>query len=198
MENTLEARELRIAAQDLKTIHLKSLNYVTYVTGTTGDDIVIRYNDNRFRRLDVVQDKESLYLEERMTVTIYGLFRAIELMEGNRLTIEVPAGCENLHLVVESTTMGITMRGLRIAGASLTTGTGAVRIQGVSFADQLSAISSAGRIACELPGTAADYDIVCCSDRRDLWQPPFPRNPSASRKVILRSGTSVPELTFLG
>lgn len=197
MENTLEAREIRIPAQNLKIIHLKSMNYVTYFMNTEEDEVIIRYNDNRFRRLTANQVGADLYLEEKMTINIYGMFRLIELMEGNRLTIEIPSACEGLEIVAESTTMDINMRGLHIAGADLRAGTGSVRIQELSFSNRLSVISSAGRIICELPGTASDYDIVCRAERDDLRQPQFDRNPGADRKITLKSGTSVPELIFL-
>lgn len=197
MESRLEERELRLPSDSLRSISITSKNYRVRLMEGEGDDIVIRYADNRFRRLNVEKSGASLYLEEEMTVTLYGFFRLVELLEENLLTVSIPEGA-GVSVSVETQSTGIEAMGISVQDLSLSTGTGQARINGVSIKRSLTAVTSAGRISCLLPGSAWDYDIECSSERKDIRQPYYPHNPQSGRKVVLRGTVHAPELSFMG
>lgn len=197
MESRLEERELRLPSDSLRSISITSKNYRVRLMEGEGDDIVIRYADNRFRRLNVEKSGASLYLEEEMAVTLYGFFRLVELLEENLLTVSIPEGAR-VSVSVETQSTGIEAMGISVQDLSLSTGTGQARINGVSIKRSLTAVTSAGRISCLLPGSAWDYDIECSSERKDIRQPYYPRNPQSGRKVVLRGTVHAPELSFMG
>lgn len=197
MESRLEERELRLPSDSLRSISITSKNYRVRLMEGEGDDIVIRYADNRFRRLNVEKSGASLYLEEEMAVTLYGFFRLVELLEENLLTVSIPEGAR-VSVSVETQSTGIEAMGISVQDLSLSTGTGQARINGVSIKRSLTAVTSAGRISCLLPGSAWDYDIECSSERKDIRQPYYPHNPQSGRKVVLRGTVHAPELSFMG
>lgn len=197
MESRLEERELRLPSDSLRSISITSKNYRVRLMEGEGDDIVIRYADNRFRRLNVEKSGASLYLEEEMAVTLYGFFRLVELLEENLLTVSIPEGA-GVSVSVETQSTGIEAMGISVQDLSLSTGTGQARINGVSIKRSLTAVTSAGRISCLLPGSAWDYDIECSSERKDIRQPYYPHNPQSGRKVVLRGTVHAPELSFMG
>lgn len=200
MEFMEENKIFRCPAGEVGDSSIACKNYRIQISEGSGSDIGIRYRNNRFRKMPVARSGSTVYLEEKMAVTFYGLFRFIELMKDNLLEVQIPHGCEQLNISVET---GVTQSsvygvyGICAKTISLISSTGQIQTRNVDIAEKLSVDSPAGRIVCQLPGTVSNYDVDCRIDRKDVAPPFYPRNDHAAKKVFLRSNMYIPKLTFL-
>lgn len=182
----------------VQTLNIVCKNYKVHITACTGEEITIRYFNNRFRKLEVRNGSNGIYIEDSMKVTYYGILRAIELMDSNRLEIGIPACCKELSFMIETGVTEInideiTAQNIRAASAS-----GQILIRNVSIGKELYAQSTSGKVSCYPPGGEMDYDIDCRAERMDVRQPYYPVNHEAERKIVLRSNMYVPDLSFTG
>ncbi len=195
-EFTVEAKSFRCHADEISGLTVGCKNYNVHITEGTGSEIVINYHNNRFHKMDVKKSGSTIYLEEKMAVTFYGLFRFLELMKDNTLEIEIPRECSKLNISVETGVTTIDVREIHTENIHLISSTGQIYIRNIYIENKLSARSSAGKIFCQLPGTVSDYDVDCKVERKDIRQPIYPENGNAGKKILLRSRMYVPELTF--
>lgn len=191
-----ETVTVRYPAEEISSLNIRSLNYAVWVTETSGSEIVIQYANNRFRKFDLQRNGSGIYMEEKMAVTFYGFFRWMELLKDNVLKIEVPKGYDQTSIVVETNATGIDVREASARNMSLTSTTGQIRVLNARFTDTLAINSESGKIICQLPGASADYNVDCYLEHSDVEQPVYPRNPEATKKVILRSRVYVPQIAF--
>lgn len=63
---------VRYPAEEIASLNIRSLNYAVWVTETSGDEIVISYANNRFRKFDLQKSGSGIYMEEKMAVTFCG------------------------------------------------------------------------------------------------------------------------------
>ena len=172
-------------------------NYNVHFIEYPGSEVRIHYHNNRFRKMAIRKSGSMIYAEEKMAVTFYGFFRFLELMKDNTLEIVLPHGYNHLNISVETSVTNINVQEITVKNMYLTSATGHIHIRNAVIAENLSVNSPAGKIFCQLPGEAADYNIDCRIDRKDVKQPFYPSNKNATKKVSLRSQMYVPDLTFL-
>lgn len=194
---TEETKSLRYSADHIKNIHLISKNYCVRIIQGTEPEIIIRFHNNRFRRMNISENSSGIYMEEQMAITFYGLFRMMELMKDNVIEIALPSGTDNLDIHVETGVTGIDVDEAHLQNIYLKSASGPIRIRDMRIEGCLNAHSVSGKVNCLLPGNAMDYDVDCRTERKDMQQPFFPANPNAKRKIILRSNMYVPELKFM-
>lgn len=184
--------------ENIRMLNINCKNYRVHFTEGTGTEISISYYNNRFRKLEIQSGNHGIYIEEKMTVTFYGLLRLIELMDNNVLEIQIPADCKNLNIAAETGVTEIGADEISVRSIRLLSSSGQIRIRNVSIEKSLYAQSSAGKVSCTLPGVEEDYDIDCKAERKDVVQPYYPANPNADKKIVLRSNMYVPDLMFTG
>lgn len=189
--------ELHYLADKVSEIMISVKNYRIYISENDGTEITVRYKNNRFRKMNITESNSSIYMEEKVTVTLYGLFRFIELMEDNILEITVPHGYNKLNISIETGVTEINVQKIGVENIRITSGTGKIYIEDVRIGNSLTANSSAGKVFCQLPDAISNYNIDCRVNRKDKESPIFPPNPSAKKKISLLSGMFVPELIFL-
>lgn len=187
---------VRYPAAEISSLNIHSLNYAVWVTETSGDEIVIQYANNRFRKFDLQKSGSGIYMEEKMAVTFYGFFRWMVLLKDNVRKIEIPKGYDQTSIIAETNATGIDVREASVRNMSLTSTTGQIRVLNTHIGDTLTVNSESGKIICQLPGASADYNIDCYLDRSDVEQPVYPHNAEATKKVILHSRTYVPNIAF--
>lgn len=191
-----ETVTVRYPAEEISSLNIRSLNYAVRVTETSGSEIVIRYSNNRFRKFELEKSGSGIYMEEKMAVAFYGFFRWMELLKDNLLKIEVPKGYDQASIVAETNTTGIDVREVNVRNLSLTSTAGQIQVLNARFTDTLTVNSESGKIICQLPGASADYNVDCYFEGSNIEQPVYPRNPEATKKVILRSRVYVPQVAF--
>lgn len=185
-------------AENIRMLNVICKNYRVHLTEGTGEEITVCYHNNRFRMLQLRYRNHSIYLEEKMTVTFYGLLRLIELMDNNKLEIHIPAHCKDLIIMAETDVTEITADEIKAKSVRLLSASGPIRIRNLYAGKKLYAHSTSGKISCVLPGTEEDYDIDCRAERMDLPRPWYPENHRTERKIVLRSHMAVPNLMFTG
>lgn len=193
-----ETKCMKYRADDINSLHLTCKNYNVRISQGTEPEIIIRFHNNRFRKLNLSKNGSGIYMEEQMAVTFYEFFRMLELMKDNLLEIEIPPHIDNLNINVETGVTEIHVDEIQSQNIYLKSSSGQIHIRGVRITRSLKAHSVSGKVYCLLPGTVADYDIDCRAERKDIQPPVYPSNPNAGRKVILRSNMYVPELDFIG
>lgn len=196
--NSEEFIAYSVPAENIQMLNILCKNYRVHIEAGEGDKIGISYYNNRFRELELRNGKHSLYLEEKMTVTFYEIFRLMELMDNNELNIKIPANCANLNITVETGVTEITMDSITAQNIRLMSASGCIRIRDIGVGKSLYAHSTSGRVSCILTGAEEDYDIDCRAERMDMAQPYYPANHKSERKIVLRSNMYVPDLMFAG
>ena len=196
-EFTPETKSIRYPADGIKSIHIACKNYRVQIISGEGDEIVTSYQNNRYRKMNVRETGESIYMEEEMAVTFYEFFRLSELMEDNLLEITVPERCRRLDVFVETAITGISLHGINAGTIRLRSNTGDIRVQGAGIGQSLTAQSATGKIFCVLPGSRSDYDIDCQTKLSDVCPPSYPADHTAGKKVVLHTTIHMPELSFL-
>lgn len=191
-----EIKCFHFSAERLQTLNIVCKNYKVHITNTSDSEITIRYYENRFRKLNIRETDTGLYLEEKMSITLYGLFRLIKLMTDNELEIAIPQSCHDMNISVESGVTGISVYGIRVNNIRLTSSSGQIHIQDIDIAKSLFAHSISNKVFCQLPGIAEDYNIDCRAERKDVQRPYYPVNMKADKKITLRSNMYVPQLFF--
>lgn len=192
-----ETKCVKYRADDINSLHLTCKNYCVRISQGTEPEIVIRFHNNRFRKMNVAKNGSGIYMEEQMAITFYEFFRMLELMKDNMVEIEIPQNTVNLNISVETGVTGIDVDEIHSQNIHLKSSSGQIRIHGVWIEGKLNAHSVSGKVYCLLPGTVADYDIDCRAERKDKIPPFYPSNPNAKRKIILRSNMYIPELDFM-
>lgn len=182
----------------IQTLNIVCKNYKVHITECAGNEITIQYYNNRFRKLEIQNGSSGIYLEEKMTVTFYDVFRAIELMDSNELEIGIPACYKGLNIMIETGVTEVNIDEIAAQSIRVVSTSGQIRIRNVCVGRNLYAQSTSGKVFCFLPGTEMDYDIDCRAERMDVCQPFYPANRGASKKIVLRSNMYVPDLVFTG
>lgn len=196
-EFNVETKKFHYPADEISSLVIICKNYNVHFSKCAGSEIVICYHNNQFRKMNIKKTGSSIYLEEKMAITFYEFFRFLELMKDNTLEIEIPDGYSDLNISVETGVTGIDVCEIHAKNMHLISSTGQIHIRNVCIEKQLSANSSAGKIFCQLPGSVSDYDVDCKVERKDIKQPFYPQNRTATKKILLHSRMYIPELTFL-
>lgn len=191
-----ELISLTYPCDDIQTINIVCKNYKVHITESAGEEITIRYFNNRFRKMEIRKGSNGIYLEENMKITIYGILRTMELMDSNELIIEIPACCRELNFMVETGVTGISIEEITVQSIHAASASGQILIRNVYIGKNLYAQSTSEKVSCFLPGTVNDYDIDCRAERMDVRQPYYPTNHAAEKKITLRSNMYVPDLIF--
>ena len=191
-----ETKCVKYRADDIDNLHLTCKNYNVRISQGTEPEIIIRFHNNSFRKMNVSKNGSGIYMEEQMAITFYEFFRMLELMKDNLIEIEMPQTTDNLNIKIETGVTGIDIDEIHSQNIYLKSSSGQIRIRGVWITKKLTVHSVSGKVYCLLPGTVTDYDIDCRAERKDKKSPSYPSNPNAKRKIILRSNMYVPELDF--
>ncbi|MCH4191128.1 MAG: hypothetical protein LKF52_02385 [Butyrivibrio sp.] len=197
INDTEEEKCLKLKMENISSLNILCRNYQVKITEGTEEEMVIRYHNNRFRKMIISRSSSGVRMEEQMAVTFYEFFRFMELMTDNVLEIEIPSACRNMNISVETGVTGIDVSDIGAQNLRLISSTGQIYIHSAHVCRRLSAVSSAGHVCCFAQGTESDYDIDCRADRKDVCQPFFRSDPSSPRKIFLRSNMYVPELVFI-
>ncbi len=193
-----ETKYLKYPVHNIGSLHITCKNYNVCISQGEEKEIIIRYHNNRFRKMNIAKKDSGIYMKEQMAVTFYEFFRMMELMKDNLLEIEIPPDSCKLDICVETGVSRINVNEIHSQNILLKSSSGQIRIQGAWIGKSLNAHSVSGKVYCLLPGTVSDYDIDCRAERKDKTPPFYPSDPNSERKVILRSNMYVPELDFTG
>ncbi len=195
-----ETKELEFCPEGLKNIRISCKNYRVYLVKGSGENIEVRYHNNRFREMQVTQNGNSLHFEEKMAVTLYEFFRLLELTEDNKLEIAIPINCSELNISIETGITEILINEIQASSIRAVSASGQIRICDTGIGKSLTANSSAGTIYCQISGSEADYNINCSTLRRDptCFNTPWHwQNSDAEKKISLHSDVYMPELIFV-
>lgn len=190
-----EAKHLTFPMQKLKTIHISLKNYKLNICEGEGSELELRFHNTSVRRLNIRQSGSSLYLEEENAITFYEVLRLIDLTRDNLLEILIPSGAQPITITAEVNATDIEADDIHAQSIRLKSSTGSIRVRNVCT-KYLSADSSGGSVFCLVPGQEDDYDIDVQSGLMAVKPPCFHANRNAERKIVLRSGVNVPELSF--
>lgn len=201
------------SVEEISEIQIKSsLSQVNVVAGS-GPDIVLRWTDTRRRKTEVEQNGKTLFVKNRASVALYGIYGLIKLKEDKEPDLELPeafrgsiriesgdecvrvlgVGCP-AALSVKTTVGAIEISAASLQSYQLSSQAGSITLRGVASESGIRASTGSGNIECVCTGDGQAYLMDCHSE---LGNCSLPNTVARGKKLLrLRSKTGAITVDF--